>query len=105
MDRDKQTTASPACSSSIGDTVRGNNKVDLFGDSVRWDTGLSGYGFRRRHDLVKNFLQRQLNFSGIQSDCKVFNLFAREIPQQGLARIDKGRARQTMVPDFKISNL
>ena len=35
--------------------------------------------------------------------CEVFNLFAREIPQQGLASIDKGRTRQTMVPDFKIS--
>ena len=126
LDRDKQTTAwlltltgitgaefteaaatllclpSPACSSRIGDTVRGNAKVDLFGDSVRSDTGLTGDGFRKRHDLVKNFLQRQLNFSGIQAECEVFNLFAREIPQEGLSRIEKGRARQTMVPDFKI---
>ena len=30
-------------------------------------------------------------------------MFARELPQEGLSRIEKGRTRQTMVPDFKIS--
>ena len=29
-------------------------------------------------------------------------MFSRLIPQQGLARIDKDRQRQGMVPDFKI---
>ena len=38
----------------------------------------------------------------MQTKCEVFNLFARELPQEGLSRIDKGRTRQTMVPDFKI---
>ena len=33
---------------------------------------------------------------------EVFNLFSRDIPQQGLARIDKDRQRQAMVPDFRI---
>ena len=30
----------------------------------------------------------------------VFGLFARDIPQQGLARMDRGRKRQGIVPDF-----
>ena len=41
--------------------------------------------------------------TGITADCEVFNLFAREIPQEGLARIDRGRTRQSMVPDYRIS--
>ena len=53
-------------------------------------------------DLFGDLVWRQLNFSGIQAECEVFNLFAREIPQEELSRIEKSRARQTMVPDFKI---
>ena len=52
---------------------------------------------------MKNFIFRKLRASGVPTECEVFNLFSREIPQEGLARIERGRARQTMVPDFKIS--
>ena len=34
--------------------------------------------------------------------CEVFNLFSGLIPQEGLARIDRGRKRQGLVPDFKV---
>jgi hypothetical protein len=125
-DRDKQTTAwlltltgltgpefseaaaaqlclpSPACSTRLGETVRGTKRIDLFGDNVR-AANLKGDGFRKRHDLVKNFLFRKLRSAGVQTECEVFNLFARELPQEGLSRIEKGRTRQAMVPDFKIS--
>ena len=76
--------------------------MDLFGDNVRAAT-LKGDGFRSRHDLVKNFLFRKLRAVGVPTECEVFNLFARELLQEGLSRIEKGRTRQTMVPDFKIS--
>ena len=125
-DRDKQTTAwlltltgltgpefteaaatqlclpSPACSTRLGETIRGAKKIDLFGDNVR-AAKLPGDGFRSRHDLVKNFLFRKLRAAGVPTECEVFNLFARELPQEGLSRIERGRTRQTMVPDFKIS--
>ena len=74
----------------------------LFGDNVRAAT-LKGDGFRSLHDLVKNFLFRQLRAVGVPTECEVFNLFARELLQEGLSRIEKGRTRQTMVPDIKIS--
>ena len=64
---------------------------------------MKGDGFRKRHDLVKNFLFRKLRSAGVQTECEVFNLFARELPQEGLSRIEKGRTRQAMMPDFKIS--
>ena len=34
---------------------------------------------------------------------EVFNLFSRHIPQRGLARIDRDRDRQGIVPDMKIT--
>ena len=34
--------------------------------------------------------------------CEVFGLFARDIPQEGLARMERGRKRQGIVPDFLI---
>ena len=36
-------------------------------------------------------------------DLEVFNLFSGLLTQQGLARIDKVRDRQAMVPDFRIT--
>ena len=92
---------SPACASRIGEIIRGRKRIDLFGDNVR-AAKLPGDGFRKRHDLVKNFLFRKLRAAGVPTECEVFNLFSREIPQEGLARIERGRTRQAMVPDFKI---
>ena len=93
---------SPACASRLGEAIRGAKKIDMFGDNVR-AAKLPGDGFRKRHDLVKNFIFRKLRAAGVPVECEVFNLFAREIPQEGLSRIERGRTRQTMVPDFKIT--
>ena len=95
---------SPACASRLGERVARGKTVDIWGDTVR-AARLSGDGFRKRHDLVKNFLVRQLKGAGIRAECEVFNLFAREIPQEGLARIDRGRVRQSMGPHLKISQI
>ena len=84
---------SPACSARIRETVRGQKKIDAFGDNVR-AAKLAGDRFRRRHDACKDFTLKLLRSSGVIADCKVFNLFA---------RIDRGRTRQAMLPDFKIS--
>ena len=34
--------------------------------------------------------------------CEVFNMFAHLIPQQGLSRMERGRKRQGLVPDFML---
>ena len=39
----------------------------------------------------------------VPCELEVFNLFSGLIPQAGLARMDKQRQRQAMVPDMKIS--
>ena len=95
---------SPACASRLGERVTRRKTVDIWGDNVR-SAALPGDGFRKRHDLVKNFLVRILKSAGISTECEVFNMFAREIPQAGLARIERGRVRQAIVPDFRISQI
>ena len=43
-----------------------------------------------------------MKWAGIEAECEVFNLFAGSIPQAGLSRIEKGRKRQGLVPDFLV---
>ena len=75
--------------------------IGLWGDEVVNCT-MRGDGWRRRHDASKMLLRRLLVWAGIPVTCEVFNLFASCIPQEGLNRIEQGRRRQGLVPDFKI---
>lgn len=52
--------------------------------------------------MMKLCIFSLLRWAGIRVVCEVFNLFADCIPQAGLARIERGRRRQGLVPDFKI---
>ena len=67
---------SPACINRVGETVRGDTKMDIYGDRVR-SVAHCGAGYRHRHDLIKHFLLRQMKFAGIQVECEIFNLFVR----------------------------
>ena len=40
--------------------------------------------------------------AGLPIVCEVFNLFSDCIPQDGLNRMERGRRRQALVPDFKV---
>ena len=93
---------SPACVGRAGETVKGQVKVDMYGDKIQ-ATNLSGDHWRLRHDMVKNVLGRLCTWAGVPCELEVFNLFSGLIPQAGLARIEKERQRQAMVPDFKIT--
>ena len=59
-------------------------------------------GWRKRHDSCKLLIRRLLVWAGIPVDCEVFNLFASCIPQDGLNRLEGGRRRQGLVPDFRV---
>ena len=41
-------------------------------------------------------------WAGLPAEVEVFNLFCRLIPQEGLARFEKERQRQAVIPDFRI---
>ena len=93
---------SPACIDRVGETVKGRRKVDMYGDNVQ-ATGLCGDHWRQRHDQLKHVLHRLCVWAGLPCELEVFNIFSRHIPQAGLARIDRARDRQGMVPDMKVT--
>ena len=93
---------SPACLGRVGETVKGQKKVDKYGDTIQ-ATSLPGDHWRTRHDSIKHVISRLCIWAGVPCELEVFNLFSGQLPQQGLARIDSNRDRQAMVPDMKIT--
>ena len=70
-----------------------------FSDTVQ-ATNVPGDHCRGRHDQVKMIHYNLCKWAGLPLVVEVFNLFSGHIPQQGLARVDQGRQRQAMAPDF-----
>ena len=91
---------SPACRDRVGEKV-GRAVVDMFGDAVM-SAPLPGDTWRIRHDTVKSELNRLLTWCNLPATCEVFGLFSHLIPQEGLNRIERGRKRQGLVPDFQL---
>ena len=92
---------SVACATRVGERMPRGGTICKWGDSV-CNALMRGDGFRKRHDAMKLHLRRLLVWAGIPADCEVFNLFAAVIPQEGLNRIERGRKRQGLVPDFRL---
>ena len=76
--------------------------MDRYGDKVM-SSPLPGDTWRTRHDEVKSAINGLCSWSHLQATCEVFNLFAHLVPQEGLNRMERGRTRQTMVPDFRLA--
>ena len=76
--------------------------VDLYGDSIQ-SAILPGDHWRKRHDVYKMKLYNLCSWAGLNCEVEVFNLFAGSIPQEGLSRMEKGRKRQSIVPDLRIA--
>ena len=96
----------PCCAPKVGDLIGGRGRggrtyVCKWGDNVVNST-MRGDGCRTRHDAMKLTIKDLHTKAGIPIVCEVFNLFADAIPQQGLNRIEQGRRRQALVPDFKL---
>ena len=96
----------PCCTPKVGVTIGGRGRggrspVCKWGDNVVNST-MRGDGCRTRHDTMKLTIKDLHTKAGIPIVCEVFNLFADAIPQQGLSRIEQGRRRQAIVPDFKL---
>ena len=63
---------------------------------------MRGDGWRIKHDSLKLRLRKLCLWAQIPVVCEVFNLFSSAIPQAGLSRLERGRKRQGLVPDFKL---
>ena len=89
---------SPAAKGVLGQSV-GKSTVDPFGDRIRAEQ-LPGDGFRHRHDAVKRQIARLARWARVEARVEVFGEFSHLIPQEGLNRMERGRKRQGLVPDF-----
>ena len=87
-------------------TVRGGAVIDHFGDAVMCCKHLPGDTWRHRHDTGKLAIVYECLNAGLVHDCEVYGLFADLIPAHAVTQrgdsLDWGRARQGLVPDFKI---
>ena len=92
---------SPVCKDRVGAKI-GKRVVDLYGDNVMSEV-LPGDDWRKRHDSVKMTINSLLSWSRVPATCEVFGLFSHLIPKEGLSKFESGRARQALVPDFKIN--
>ena len=75
--------------------------MDIYGDRVQAAV-LLGDHWRTRHDGLKMTLFHLCKWGGVPVRCEVFNMFSSCIPQEGLSRLEKGRKRQGLVPDFQL---
>ena len=93
---------SPSCRDRVGNAISRGVVVDEYGDKVI-SAALPGDTWRIKHDEVKRTIINLCVFSGLPVTCEVFNLFAHLIPQIGLSILERGRRRQALVPNFKIT--
>ena len=86
-------------------TVRGGAVIDKFGDAIMNCKHLPGDTWRARHDTGKLAIVNECISAGLVHDCEVYGLFSDMIPAQALDQgqdLEWGRARQGLVPDFRL---
>ena len=91
---------SPACKERVGARI-GRSVVDLYGDKIQ-ATVLPGDHWRTRHDRIKMAINSLCTWARMSATVEVFGLFSHLIPAQALSRMERGRKRQAMVPDFRL---
>ena len=79
----------------------GRRTVDKFGDSIMSEV-LPGDHWRIRHDKVKMAIHSLRVWARLPVTVEVWGLFSHLIPVQALTRMEKGRRRQVIVPDFRL---
>ena len=90
---------SPACKDIIGAMV-GKKTVVIFGDSIMSEI-LPGDHWRIRHDNVKMAIHSLCVWVRLPVTVKVWGLFSHLIPAEALTRMERGRKRHAIVPDFR----
>ena len=95
-----------AGSSWVGKTIgRRGVEVDMFGDAVMNCGELPGDSWRHRHDTVKTSIATACYEAKVPTDCEVYGLFSDLIPageQAPGGDLEWGRARQGLIPDFRL---
>ena len=91
---------SPSCKERVGEKV-GRRVVDMYGDNIMSEI-LPGDHWRTRHDKIKMTIYSLCMWSRLPATVEVWGLFSHLIPGQALTRMEAGRKRQAIVPDFRL---
>lgn len=91
---------SPVCKDRVGSVV-GKRTVDIFGDAIM-SAALPGDHWRTRHDKLKMTINSLCTWARLPTTCEVWGLFSHLIPNEAMSRIEGGRKRQGLVPDFRM---
>ena len=95
----------PCVAGREGELIRGQGlrqiTIDKHGDTVQ-ATNIPGDHFRQRHDLLKITMFNMCKWAGLKAKVEAYNVFSRLIPQRELARYEKNRQRQAIIPDLRI---
>ena len=92
---------SPSCKERVGEKV-GKAVVDKFGDNIM-SQHLPGDHWRIRHDKIKMKINSMCSWARVPATVEVWGLFSHLIPAEALSRMESGRARQAIVPDFRLN--
>jgi hypothetical protein len=79
----------------------GKKTVDIYGDSIMSEI-LPGDHWRIRHDKVKMAIHSLCVWARLPLTFEVWRIFSHLIPAQALARMERGRKRQAIVPDLEL---
>ena len=91
---------SPGCQDRVGAPV-GKSTVDPFGDRIMSEI-LPGDHWRTRHDRIKMTIHSLCILARVPVTAEVWGLFSYLIPAEALNRMERGRKRQALVPDFRL---
>ena len=75
--------------------------MDIFGDRIMSEV-LPGDHWRIRHDKIKMAIHSLCIWARIPVTVEVWGLFSHLIPADALTRMERGRKRQALVPDFRM---
>ena len=90
----------PGCQDRVCAPV-GKSTVDPFGDRIMSEI-LPGDHWRTRHDRIKMTIHSLCILARVPVTAEVWGLFSHLIPAEALTRMERGRKRQALVPDFRL---
>ena len=74
--------------------------MDLWGEDVSCANKVPGGSWTKRHDRAKSALSSLAAYANMSFECEPYSLFAANLPQRPLNRLQGHQARQGLRPDF-----
>ena len=76
--------------------------MDKFDDNVMTQV-LPGDHWRTKHDKIKMKINSMCSWARVPTTVEVWGLFSHLIPARDMSKFESGRARQSLVPEFRFN--